>query len=275
MVQQDIADRRSIAGNKIDDSRRQPRRFEQFKNVVVTENRRAGGFPYDGVPHDRGRGRKISADRSEVERRNRVNETFKWPVIQAIPHSRRVERLITVDLLGEVNIEAQEIDRFAHRVDFRLMRRFALIEHRRGIDRLAPCGREQVSSAQKYRCAILEGPRAPFAPGLVGSLDRLFHFPRPGFMPCGQDVSVTMRHHLRRGVACTYFLSIDDQRNLDLLGRHRCKLLFQRLSLCGSGRIRPNRLVYGKGNSITTHDSTSSFQFRVIPRRTHNYRITA
>src|SRR5256885_10564380 len=51
-----------------------------------------------------------------------------------------------------------------------------------------------VSSAQKYRCAMLEGPRAPFAPGLVGSLDRLFHFPRPGFMPCGQDVSVTMRH---------------------------------------------------------------------------------
>src|SRR5213593_3911760 len=47
MIQCDIADRRCIPGDKIDDARRQARCFEQLKDVVIAENSRTGRFPND------------------------------------------------------------------------------------------------------------------------------------------------------------------------------------------------------------------------------------
>ena len=130
MLQHAIADGPCIARQEIDDSGRQSRRFEQFEDLIVAVNSRAGGFPDDGIAHQRGSGRQVRSDRCEIERRDGVHEAFERPVIQPVPHAERVSRLVAVDFLGKGNIESQEVDRFTDGVDLRLMRRLALIEHR-------------------------------------------------------------------------------------------------------------------------------------------------
>ena len=60
---------------------------------------------------------------------------FEWSVVEPIPHSGRIGGLVIVYLLGEMNIEAEEVDGFGNGVDLRLMNGLALIEHRRRIDR--------------------------------------------------------------------------------------------------------------------------------------------
>src|SRR5438093_13101676 len=94
-------------------------------------------------------------------------------------------------------------------------------------------------------------------------LDRLFDFCRPGFVPRGQNMAVPVWHHLRGSVAGPYFFPTDDQRDLDLLGRHCGNLLFESLPFGSSGRVGSNGFIQGNRNSISTHDSTSSSQFTV------------
>ena len=103
-------------------------------------------LPHDGVAHQRRRGRQVAGDRGEVERRDRVDEALERAVVGAVPHARAVgDRLLGVDLLGVVDVEAPEVDQLAGRVDLGLERRLRLAEHRRGVEPSAatdrPAGR--------------------------------------------------------------------------------------------------------------------------------------
>ena len=257
VVEKDIADGGCVSRHEIDHSRRQPCRFEQFHDVIVAEDRRARGFPDNGIAHLRRRRREIGPDRCEIERRNGINEAFQGPVIHAIPHERRTHRLVIVNLLGEVSIESQEIDRLANRIDFGLMDGLALIEHRRGVDRVAPRCRHEIGCTEKNRSAIFQAPRRPLASGLCSGLDRLFHFLRACFMPGRQDVAMSMRHHLRSRVAGPHFLAANQQRNLDFFGRHLGQPAFQSLPVAAARLVVSDGIVDRDGNSITAHDSAS------------------
>src|SRR5262245_4320204 len=62
---------------------------------------------------------------------------------------------------------------------------------------------------------------------------------------------VPMWHHLDARVAGPNFFSTDDERYLDLLRRHRGKLVFQCLAFTAPRRIRADGVIYGNRNSVT------------------------
>ncbi len=66
-------------------------------------------------------------------------------MLHVVQYTRRRYRLVTIYLLHKVRIETPEIYQLARRVDFRLVRRLARIEHGRGIKRLA------IFAGQKFR----------------------------------------------------------------------------------------------------------------------------
>ena len=61
------------------------------------------------------------SDRREVKWSYRIDKPLERTVIQPVPHSRRIDRLMVVDLFGEFDIETEEVDGFADRIDFGLI----------------------------------------------------------------------------------------------------------------------------------------------------------
>jgi hypothetical protein len=59
------------------------------------------------------------------------------PVVELVRRIRTVGRLHRGELLGEVRVERDEVDRLAGRVDLRLMPRFRLAENRGRVDAIA------------------------------------------------------------------------------------------------------------------------------------------
>ena len=128
-------------------------------------------------------------------------------VVGLVPGAVRADRLLVIQLLGEGDVEAPEVDELGGRIDLRLKHRLRLAEHRRRIQRLAPGRREQLRRAQKHGGAILPGPVRPLAPRLGRGVDRLLHFLRAGLVPVRQHVGVLVRHHRLRGPAGADFAS--------------------------------------------------------------------
>ena len=99
--------------------------------ITKCRERRGGRrLPHHRIAHERRRGGEIGADRGEVERRDRVDESLERPVLHPVPHPRRGDRLLGVDPLGEMGVEPEEVDHLAGGVDVRLEDRLALAEHR-------------------------------------------------------------------------------------------------------------------------------------------------
>jgi hypothetical protein len=76
------------------------------------------------LPHQRRRRWQIAADRGEVERRHRVDEALERAVLESVPHHVAADRLLLVQLLRVIRIEAPEVDHLRRRVDLRLERVF-------------------------------------------------------------------------------------------------------------------------------------------------------
>ena len=218
MTKNNVADGPRIAGNKIDDTRRQARFFENLRHLIVAVDRAARALPHDRIAHQRRDRRKIARDRSEVERSDGENETFQGTIVHLIPRPGRRKRLIPVEAFGKVNVETKKVDGFADRVDFGLMCGLALIEHRRCVDLVASYRRQQFRGSEKYRGAIFKLPGGPFLCALSAAwMACVASFLRR--VPCGEHVSVLVRHDGLRRFSRSDFLALDEQGYLDLLAR--------------------------------------------------------
>src|SRR4030095_2988053 len=89
---------RRVAGEEVDDARRQPRLLQDLHRVVAGQDRAGGGLPHDRVAHERGRSRQVRADGREVERRDRVDEAFQRAELQLVPDAGGGGRLALVPL---------------------------------------------------------------------------------------------------------------------------------------------------------------------------------
>jgi hypothetical protein len=70
-------------------------------------------------------------------------------VVEAVPYTRRAERLLFEDLPPEVDVEAPEVDQLARCVDLRLVARLALAEHRGRGQRVPPRPGEQFGGLEE------------------------------------------------------------------------------------------------------------------------------
>ena len=244
-----VGDRRGIAGQKVDHARRKPRLLEQPHDVVRAEHRAARRLPHDGVAHQRGGRRQVAADRGEVERRHRIHESLERAIVELVPHRLVAERLLVVQLLRVMRVEAPEIHQLARGIDLRLVRRLRLAEHRRGVDRRSPRRGEQLRRLQQHRGAILPRPVGPLSPGRTRGRDRHLRVLRRRLVVVGQHVLVRVRHHRVAEVAGANFLASDDDRNLDALRGHLRQARFELRSFGRSRRVRANGLVHRFGNA--------------------------
>ena len=258
-VEQDVGDLHRVAGNEVDDARRQSRVFEQAQDVVAAQHRARRGLPDDRVAHLRRRGRQVAADGGEVERRDRVDEAFERTVIHPVLHAVRADRLLGIELLREVGVEAQEVDQLRRRVDFRLERRLRLSEHRRRIQRLPPRRRQQLRGAQKDRRAILPAPSGPLARRSLCRGDRFAHVLLVSRVPIREHVLMVVRHHRLMGASRPNLAWADDHGNVDALAGHRLEPRLQLRALRRTRQVAEVGLVEGwrdAGNAGDGHKGT-------------------
>ena len=202
-----LRDLARIAGHEVDDAGRQAGRLEHLERVVAAQHRGRRRLPDDGVAHQRRRGRQVAADRGEVERRDRVDEAFERAVLHLVPHAGAADRLLAVELLREVGVEAPEVDHLGRGVDLGLERRLRLAEHRRGVDRRRArtwraARRRAAARAARSSHGQLPHSRRASAAAAIACCDVL----GPGQVVVGQHVLVVVRHHrLRR--ACPVRIS--------------------------------------------------------------------
>src|SRR6185369_8131935 len=126
----------------------------------------------------------------EVERSDRDDEALERPVLEAVPHLRARLRLLPLDLVEVVDVEAPEVDQLARRVDLGLEDRLALPEHRRGVELGAPRAGEQLRGLEEDRRARLEGRLAPALPRRVRRRDRALDLLRPALVVLAEDVAM-------------------------------------------------------------------------------------
>ena len=178
-----VADLAARADHQVDHAGRQAGRHQHPHDEVRRVDGGRGRLPQHGVAHHRRRGRQVAADRGEVERRHREDEPLEGAVLDAVPHARRGDRLVLVDLLHEVGVEAPEVDELAGGVDLGLEDGLGLAEHGGRVGLVAARAGEQVGGLQedrgavvpRHRATTMRGPRArPPSPSR----------PRPS-RPCG------------------------------------------------------------------------------------------
>src|SRR5262249_43181652 len=105
---------------------------------------------------------EVAGDGREVERGAREDEPFERARLEEVPHAGRALRLLAGDEAGEVDVEAEEVDELARPVDLRLVRRLALAEPGRRVERGAEAGRQQLGRLEEEG-----GPRGPGEGGPV------------------------------------------------------------------------------------------------------------
>ena len=248
MVQHDVGDGGGVAGDEVDDPRGQAGRLEQPQDAEGARDRRGGRLPHDRVAHEGGGGGEVAGDRREVEGRHRVDEALERPVVELVPHRAAGERLLGVQLLRVVRVEAPEVDELRRRVDLGLEGRLRLAEHGRRVERGAPRGGQELRGLEEDGGAVLPGPARPLAPGRGRGLDRLRDVLLRGLVPVGEDVAVVVRHHRLRGLAAADVLSADDQRDLDTLRGHLLQPGLELGPLGRPGGVALDRLVDGRGH---------------------------
>src|SRR5437667_12868631 len=104
-----IRDLNGGAGHEVDDARRQAGLLEQFEDEIVREDRGRRRLPDDGVPHDRGSCREDAADRSEVERGDRVYEPRERAGLAVVLGAGRRTRLLRVQRVRTVQLAGGDV----------------------------------------------------------------------------------------------------------------------------------------------------------------------
>jgi hypothetical protein len=80
-------------------------------------------------------------------------------------------RLLSVQLLGELDVESKEIDQFCRRIDFGLPCILALAEHRRRHNLISVFAGNQIRSFEEDCSSVGKGKRFPFRLRSKGRID--------------------------------------------------------------------------------------------------------
>src|SRR6185437_1555612 len=178
---------------------------------------------------------EVAGDSREVERRYGEDEALEWSVLEAVPGARRRVRLLLVDARHELDVEAEEVGQFARGVDFGLVGRLRLAEHRRGVQGRAPGSCEELGGTKEDRCALFPWQPRPVVARLACGGDRLLDLRRPARVDIGEDVAFAVGLDRLEGLLRGYVLATDHERDLDPFALELAQPLLQLRAL---GRAR-------------------------------------
>ena len=247
-VEADLALGRAIARDHVEHSVRQPRLAEEKKDLVASAERGGRGLPHrDVAAEDRGRG-QVHGDREEVEGGDREHEALERAELAPVPHARRRERLLVVEPPEEVDVEAEEVDQLADRVDLRLMGGLALSQHARGVHSGAPRPSQEIGGPEEDRRAVLEAHRGPGRPGFHRRVDRRLSLGYPSLVRPGQHLPVPMGCHDLQQLSGRHPMPADVDRDLGTLGGGGPQGRNQLGSLRRLRAVAQNRFIEGRGD---------------------------
>jgi hypothetical protein len=248
VIERRLGDRGRIAGDHVDHAVGQARGLEQPHQMIGREHRQLRRLPDHGVAHERrGRG-QVARDRREVERRDREHEALERPVLHAVPHAARALGLLRVDLAREVDVEAQEVDQLARRVDLGLVRVLGLAEHRGRVQRVPEVAGQQVRGLQEHGRPRVERHRGPIAAGLQGRVDRALGLLDRALVEPAELLAVIVRRAALGHLARAHLLAPDIHGDVGLLGLELGHAAFELLALGASGTVVENGLVERRGD---------------------------
>ncbi len=238
--------------------------------MPVAERGAGRRLPYHRIAHDRGRGGEIAADCGEVERRDGVHEPLEGPVFHPVPHSWGAHRLLRVELLGEVDVEPQEVDELASAVDLRLERGLALAQHRRPVDYRAPGAGQPVRRLEEHRGPVLEPPAGPLPLGQGRCLDRLLHRLLVGLVHLPQHVLVSVRAHHWDRLRAPDLLASRHHRDVGYFAPERTEGVLELLPLGRPRRVRQHWLIdWCRDVGYAVHGLCCAFRSRLKPFTPH------
>ena len=245
-----VADRETVAGQQVDDTRRQASSLEQLQRQLRGETLRGGGFPEHDVAHQRRCRRQIARNRGEVEGRDGVDEPLERAVVEPVPDAGGIERgLLGQDPAGEGDVEAPEVGELAGRVDLCLVGRLGLPEHRRRVEPCAPRAAQQVGGAQQDPGPVVEGQLPPGRRGCHRRVDRLPSVGVVGARAAGQEQLVAVRcPDLEGRPSAGAPLAADAGLQVGRLGSQCGQLGVERGTLGRAGAVAEHRLVARRGN---------------------------
>lgn len=172
--QHGLGDLLGRAGDELDHVLGQAGLDQDLVQQPVGGNGRVGRLPDNDVAEQGGGARQVSGNGGEVEGRDGVDEALERTVLDAVPDARGVVgRLLGVELLGEGDVEAEEIAQLGGRVDLGLPGVLALADHGGGHDVVAVLARDQVGGLEEDGGAVGKGQGGPSLPGGEGRLNGL------------------------------------------------------------------------------------------------------
>ena len=227
----------------VDDAVREAGLAQDLQRVVRRERRRRRRLPDDRIAHQRCRAGEVAADRGEVERADREDETLERPVLHPVPDTGGGDGLLRVDPKHELDVVAPEVDQLGGRVDLGLMRGLRLVQHRRGDERRAPRAREQLGRAEEDGCALLPREARPVGMRVAGGVDRLLDVLGAALGDVGEDMLLAVWHHRRGRLLRLDLLAADHHRDREPLALHLRQPDAQLLTLGRAGRVTADGLV--------------------------------
>jgi hypothetical protein len=169
-------------------------------------------------------------------------------VIDPVPHARRGHRLLGVDPLREIAVEAEEIDELTGGIDLGLKNRLALTEHGGRVHPLAPRSGQQVGRLEEHRRAVLEAPARPVPMRPPGRGHRRAESARVGLMRIGQVMRMPMRRNHPDCLPGSDILAVHDDRDVGDGATQPLELRLDRRALRSSRCVGQHRLVARGGD---------------------------
>lgn len=163
-----------VTGNKLDDILGKTGLDQDLVHEPAGGNGVVTGLPDNNVTQQSRGTSQVSGNGREVEGGHGVHETLERAVLRSVPDSGSVVLgLLSVQLLGVGNAEAEEISQLSGGVDLGLPGILALAKHGGGHDIIAVLGGDQVGSLEKDGSTIRKGKSLPLGLGSQGGFDSL------------------------------------------------------------------------------------------------------
>lgn len=172
-VGEDLArDELGVAGHELDDVLRQAGLDQDVVEKPVGGDGVVAGLPDDDVAQECGEAGEVSGDGGEVEGADGVDKALERAVLDAVPHAGRiVGGLLGVELLGELDVEAEKVAQLGGGVNLGLPGVLALAQHGGGHDVVAVLSADEVGGLEEDGGAVGKGEGCPVVLGCEGGFD--------------------------------------------------------------------------------------------------------
>lgn len=165
--QSNVGDGLRVTGNELDNVRRKASLQQDVVNELTGVDVGGRGLPEHNVTQQSWSRDQVTANGSEVEGRDSVNESLQGTVVQTAPHAiTATVRLLVENLTNEVAVETEEVSQLSSGIDLGLPDVLALAEHSGSNQVITVLSSGQLGGLEEDSSSVDERSLLPFLLGL-------------------------------------------------------------------------------------------------------------